>query len=238
MTQNILISQDQPAAGMLSFNDILGDGIGSMEVIQQCGDDKMIVNAARVSFGADNKLPLTQGDERLIKYLVEHHHTSPFEHNLLTVKVKLPLNIGEQWLRHRIGWSYNKESGRYIELSEPEFYIPVKFRMQSSNNRQASIDADADPFGTNALDMRLHCKKSVEIYKAMIEDGVAKEQARMVLPQALYMSMYATCNLNSLMHFVRLRDHEGAQWEMQCYSRALKEIAKHYWPVAMSALEN
>lgn len=223
---------------MLSFNNVLGDNIGSVQVIQQCGNDKLIVNAARVSFGSDNDLPLTNGDERLIKYLVEHHHTSPFEHNLLTVKVKLPLNIGEQWLRHRIGWSYNKESGRYIKLGEAQFYIPQMFRTQSKDNRQASTAVDADPFGTNSLDMRMHCEASVKIYNAMIADGVAREQARMVLPQALYMSMYATCNLNSLMHFVRLRDHEGAQWEMQQYAQVLKQIAHHYWPVAMSALES
>ena len=81
------------------ITNILGDNVGSIEVIQQVGDDKMIANAARVSFAKDNAGDLTASDEKLIQYLVKHKHTSPFEHNLLTLKVKLPMPIGEQWLR-------------------------------------------------------------------------------------------------------------------------------------------
>lgn len=220
----------------IDLNNILGDGIGSIQVIQQVGNDKMIANAARVSFAQDNDKDLTAGDERLIKYLVEHRHTSPFEHNLLTVKVKLPMPIGEQWLRHRVGWSYNKESGRYIELSNPEFYRPRAFRKQSSNNRQASIDEYVPSQQHIEQEVDNFNLAAVDLYNHLIKVGVAKEQARLVLPSGLYMSMYATCNLNSLMHFVRLRDHEGAQWEMQQYARALKQIAKEYWPVALAAL--
>ena len=84
---------------MIDLNNILGDNIGNMEVIQQVGNDKMIVNAARVSYGPDTKGEINARDTKLVRRLVKDHHTSPFEHNLLTVKVRLPLNIGEQWLR-------------------------------------------------------------------------------------------------------------------------------------------
>lgn len=226
---------------MQSFCNVLGDGIGSLEVIQQCGNDTMIVNAARVSHRNDVGLHLSMGlnakDVKLIKFLVDNNHTSPLEHNLLTLKVKLPINIGEQWLRHRIGWSYNKESGRYIDMAvrEPEFYIPTMFRTQSKSNRQASIGEDADIMGIHRHDMIEHFKMAVLLYKAMVQDGVAKEQARMVLPQALYMSMYATCNLHSLLHFIQLRDKPDAQWEMQQYAKALQSVAENYWPVTMEA---
>lgn len=228
---------------MIDLNNILGDGIGNMQLIQQVGDDKMIVNAARVSYGQDTEGELTARDAKLIRRLVRDHHTSPFEHNLLTVKVRLPLNIGEQWLRHRIGWSYNKQSGRYIDMTDPvfqpEFYIPVKFRQQSQTNHQGSVDGafskqENEVFGM--LEANLF-KKCVDLYNDLVEQGVAKEQARMVLPQALYMSMYVTCNLASLMHFVHLRSHENAQWEMQQYAMALLQIAKEFWPYSITALE-
>lgn len=228
---------------MIDLTNILGDNIGNMEVIQQVGNDKMIVNAARVSYGRDTKGEINARDAKLVRRLVKDHHTSPFEHNLLTVKVRLPLNIGEQWLRHRIGWSYNKQSGRYIDMTnpvfQPEFYIPMKFRGQSDINHQGSVEAAFSKDETEDLQFKLFSayQESFRLYTDLIETGVAKEQARMVLPQALYMSMYATCNLNSLMHFVKLRDHDGAQWEMQQYARALLQIAKEYWPYAITALE-
>ena len=121
----------------------------------------------------------------------------------------------------------------------PQFYIPVEFRQQSQTNHQGSVGGNftqADNAYFRALESQLFTK-SIDLYNLLVESGVAKEQARMVLPQALYMSMYATCNLNSLMHFVKLRDHDGAQWEMQQYARALLQIAKEYWPFAITALE-
>jgi thymidylate synthase (FAD) len=224
---------------MIDLNNILGDYLGKMEVIQQVGDDKMAVNAARVSLANDGMEDmLTFSDRRLINYLVRHEHGSPFEHNLLTVKVKLPLNIGEQWIRHRAGWSYNKESGRYINLSNPEFYVPVIFRRQSSDNRQASEgEVDSHYNEIARITMSVNNNDAVADYQKLIAMGIAKEQARLLLPQSLYMSMYATCNLRSLMHFVKLRDHEGAQWEMQQYAKALKQIAQQYWPVSIAAME-
>lgn len=228
--------------------DPLNDGKSSLEVIQQCGSDKMIVNAARVSYAKDVGNNFTDKDAKLIKYLIDHRHTSPLEHSMLTIKVKLPLNIGEQWLRHRMA-SYNKQSGRYIDLSEmePDFYHPYPFRKQSENNRQASVEVAQslgehfdmlDPTGIMHYDWDRHCEAAMSLYRFMIDNGVAKEQARMILPQCTYMSMYATANLHSWLHFISLRDKPDAQWEIQQYAKCVREVIKKYWPVTLAAFDS
>lgn len=234
----------QPTLNKYIYDNILGDGIGNLEVIQFCGTEKMIVNAARVSHRKDclDNPELLTDDIKLIKFLIEHRHTSPLEHTLLTIKVKLPMPIGEQWLRHRMA-SYNKESGRYIELTEPEFYVPTEFRGQSKSNRQASYRPPQqddmivdyfDPWGIYKSDMKKHFEMAKRLYNDMITAGIAKEQARMVLPQGTYMSMYATANLHSWLHFITLRNAPDAQWEMQQYAQAVESVLSEIWPNALA----
>ena len=119
----------------------LSDGIGTVVLVQHVGDDKMIVNAARVSFGGDSDAPLTGRDEKLIAYLLKHKHGSPFEHNLITFKVVCPIFVDRQLVRHRVGVSKNEISGRYVELQERD-YMPGQFRKQAPSNRQASMEDD------------------------------------------------------------------------------------------------
>ena len=117
--------------------DLYGDGIGRVELVQSMGTDLTIVNSARVSFGKEKK-ELDDKDKKLIKYLVEHRHTSTFEHNLVTFRFKVPLFIRSQHHRHRT-WSYNEISRRYTSF-DMEFYHPGTFRSQHASNRQASTD--------------------------------------------------------------------------------------------------
>lgn len=208
-----------------------------MELIQHVGDDKTIVNAARVSFGGDSNKPITSQDKRLIEYLLRHKHGSPFEHNLITFKIVAPIFIARQWMRHRVGVSYNEISGRYVEVKE-NCYIPAEFRQQAKNNRQASIDADDQldqDFAHRIWDAAYTASK--QAYDLLLDIGVTREQARGILPQAMFTEFYFTCNVRSLLHFVVLRDHAGAQWEIQQYAQAMSTVLMRLFPTTFAAFD-
>ena len=213
----------------------LNDGIGSVALVQHVGDDKGIVNAARVSFGQDNDEPLSDRDAKLIGYLLREHHGSPFEHNLITFKIVYPIFIDRQMVRHRVGVSKNEVSGRYVEMQE-RAYVPTQFRQQAKSNRQASVEA-AEGFpqdkASEVYQQAWH--GAFEAYQSLLELGVTREQARGVLPLSLYTESYYTFNLRSLFHFVGLRDHAGAQWETQQYAQAMRTLAEGIFPVSFGA---
>lgn len=215
------------------------DNIGHISLVQCMGTDLTIVNAARVSFGVE-KSELDDRDKKLIKYLINHKHTSTLEHNFATFVIEVPLFIRSQHHRHRT-WSYNEISRRYTDY-DMKFYYPSLFRTQSKSNRQASTDELVDPniftgFGGegSATDVvREHCNDSMELYEKLIKGGVAREQARMILPQNLYTKYYASANLNNILKFIELRLHEGAQWEIQQLAKGMLEIIVNIWPYATS----
>jgi thymidylate synthase (FAD) len=219
--------------------NLYGDGIGKVSYIQHVGDDKMIVNAARVSFGGDNQGDLSPRDKKLIKYLVEHKHTSPFEHNSITFMFEVPMFVRAQHMRHRT-WAYNEISRRYTEV-DLKFYEPKEFRTQHKSNRQASnaeelIDPEItwDKGRASAL-VHNHHKASLRLFDDLIAGGVCREQARGVLPQNLYTRYYGTVNLSNLIKFIDLRIHEGAQWEIQKVAEACLDIATEIWPFSVGA---
>lgn len=220
--------------------DLYGDGIGSVSLVAHIGNDKTIVNSARVSFGRDNKRDLVERDQKLIKYLVKHKHTSTLEHNVVTLMFEVPLFVRSQHMRHRT-WSYNEISRRYTDV-DMKFYVPQGFRTQHESNRQASKDILVDPvvdndlpdFTASSLVMKHH-KDSLKLYNRLLSGGVCREQARGVLPQNLYTRYYATVNLNNLLKFIDLRLHEGAQWEIQQVAKACLDIATELWPFTVSA---
>jgi len=224
---------------------LYNDQIGRVSYVDHMGSDLTIVNSARVSFG-NTKDELDDRDKRLVKYLVKHKHTSTFEHNVVTFKFVVPLFIRSQHHRHRT-WSYNEISRRYTDKGM-EFYLPRVFRTQHKSNRQASnpedlIDPKAWPedsiLAKSSLTMsdllRIRTNECLGTYNDMIERGVCREQARMVLPQNLYTEYYGTCNLSNLLKFIDLRTHEGAQWEIQKVAEACLEIASDLWPVAVES---
>ena len=228
---------------MINKVDLYGDGIGTVEYVEHMGSDLTIVNSARVSFGK-HKDELDEKDKKLINYLVQHKHTSTFEHNVVTFRFVVPLFIRSQHHRHRT-WSYNEISRRYTDF-DLRFYEPETFRTQHKSNRQASnIDA-IDPviypdlsdkeFGITASEvMKAHHKKSLNLYNTLIKSGVCREQARGVLPQNLYTEYYGTVNLSNLLKFISLRTHEGAQWEIQQVANACLSIAESLWPTAVNS---
>jgi thymidylate synthase (FAD) len=208
------------------------------------GNDLTIVNAARVSFGK-HKQELDNKDKKLINYLVDHRHTSTFEHNVATFRFIVPLFVRSQHHRHRT-WSYNEISRRYTD-ENLRFYEPTAFRTQHKSNRQASnIEEMIDPimvpdlsnsdYGVHASQrISDHHKISVNLYNDLMTKGVCREQARGVLPQNMYTEYYGTCNLNNLIKFIDLRTHEGAQWEIQQVAYACLDIATELWPTAVHA---
>ncbi|MEW6420577.1 MAG: FAD-dependent thymidylate synthase [Deinococcota bacterium] len=213
----------------------LGDATGSVALIQHVGDDKMITNAARVSFGGDSNAPLNERDEKLIRYLLRHEHGSPFEHNLLTFKIVCPIFVDRQLVRHRVGVSKNEISGRYVEMPERNF-TPSSFRKQAPSNRQASVADDGTLDQAAATRVWEDAwRNAFGAYQELLRLGVTREQARGVLPLSLYTESYYTFNLRSLLHFLELRDHAGAQWETRLYARAMAELAEPLFPVTFRA---
>ena len=213
----------------------LSDGIGMVALVQHSGDDKMVVRAARVSFGGDSDAPLTGRDEKLIAYLLKHKHGSPFEHNLITFKVICPIFVDRQLVRHRVGVSKNEVSARYIEVQERD-YKPAQFRKQAKSNRQASVEDDGTLDQSLARDIWASASETAfKAYHQLLELGVTREQARGVLPLSLYTESYYTFNVRSLLHFLELRDHEGAQFETRLFARAMAELAEPLFPVTFAA---
>ena len=229
---------------MMKKIELYEDGIGSVEYISHMGSDLSIVNAARVSFGSE-KEELDDKDKKLINYLVKHNHTSPFEHCAITMRFTVPLFIRSQHHRHRT-WSYNEISRRYTSV-DMEFYEPSEFRTQHKSNRQAStetlVNPDlsdvtglcAHPLNTASKAVREHHKSSMRLYQKLMDKGVCREQARGVLPQNLYTQYYGTTNLHNLFKFISLRQHEGAQWEIQLVADACFELASQHFPVSTEA---
>ena len=217
--------------------ELYDDDIGVVEYVSHMGTDLSVVNAARVSFGKE-KHELDEGDIKLIRYLIKHHHTSTLEHNVVTLRFKVPLFVRSQHHRHRT-WSYNEISRRYTDINI-EFYEPRAFRTQHESNRQASnVGGLINPVlscGSDCNEMvSLHHQTSMDLYERMIESGVCREQARGVLPQNMYTEYYGTVNMNNLIKFAELRLHPGAQWEIQQVARACLDIAKKLWPETIKA---
>jgi thymidylate synthase (FAD) len=212
--------------------DILGDGIGSIKLIDWMGDDLRAVNAARVSFNRHSKGP--EKDKELINYLMEQGHHSPFEHILFTFYVKCPLIVARQWLRHRT-WKYNEVSRRYTS-QEIQFYFPTKWRGQNVINKQGSsgeFSEEANELFDDELQIALQA--AMQVYKNLLAAGVSREMARMALPVNLYTSFYATVDLRNLFGFLKQRLDEHAQWEIRQYAEAILDIIRTIAPWSVEA---
>lgn len=207
------------------------------------GVDKVVADAARVSFMSDTPEleELSPRDKKLIGYLAEHRHTSPFEHCTMSFKVKVPMYVAKQHMRHRT-WSYNEVSRRYTSESI-EFYNPKVFREQHKNNRQASVEKENFDPEINAIHgatmiwplkasdaIASHSKASLKLYHDLLSAGVAREQARSVLPQSLYTEYWATANLLNVIKFLKLRLAEDAQWEIRVMAQAMAEYVQEKFP--------
>lgn len=211
--------------------DPLGDGISLLSLVRTAGSDLDIVNAARVSYGKESEQFNTR-DEKLIHYLLSHGHTSPFEHSHIVFQVKLPIFIARQWMRHRVGVSYNEVSGRYTQIPL-EFYIPKKWRVPDKKNRQGSIEKNVNDEHELFASYRNVLDLCGQTYQQLLQAGIAKELARGLLPLCTYTQFIFTCNLVSLFHFIKLRYDYHAQWEIQRYAKGMLELAQVHFPISV-----
>ncbi len=207
---------------------------GFVRLIDFMGGDETVVLAARVSTGKG--LKGEEQDRKLINYLMQHKHETPFEHSVFQFHISCPLFVARQWFRHRVA-SYNERSGRYVEY-EDEFYLPERLRLQAKSNKQASEFGEI-PNEQELLRMIQETYELVyERYKKLLAAGVARELARSVLPLSLYTQFYWTINARSLMNFINLRADVGAQWEIRQYAEAIAKIFKAKMPWTWEAFVN
>lgn len=222
---------------------------GFIRVIDYMGTDASIVQAARVSYGRGTKK--TQEDAGLIKYLLRHRHTTPFEMCEIKLHIKLPIFIARQWIRHRTA-NVNEYSGRYSILDK-EFYIPApdKLAAQSVSNRQGRGDVLEGEEAQRALEiLKSGSEKAYADYIEMLnsdedgtvhdesKQGLARELARMNLPVNFYTQWYWKVDLHNLMHFLALRADDHAQYEIRVYAEAMLDILKKWVPTTYEAFMN
>jgi thymidylate synthase (FAD) len=196
--------------------------------------DLAVVNGARVSFNQESD-EMTDRDAGLIRFLVRERHGSPFEHGYFRFLVKAPLFVVREHHRHRAGHSYNEWSGRYSKM-DAEFYIPDNVRTQVGKPGSYSFEPVDDLVRDEARrEIEENAQRAFEAYERMLEQGVAKEVARAVLPLSTYTKYYWSCNPRSLMHFCGLRNHENAQYEIRQYAAAAETFLERLMPITHAA---
>lgn len=206
-------------------------------LIKSMGDDLTVVNAARVSF-SKKSLEFCEADEKLIKYLAKHNHWTPFSHVMIQVHIKMPFFIVREWYRHNVGFSRNEVSRRYVQ-SDPEFFLP-RFRMapeksikQGSGN-EANEEDNAE-WGDALLD---HNEDAASLYKAFLAQGMAPEQARLVLPMNAFTEFIETASLYAYARLYNLRKPgTNAQKEIQSYAVKIDEVCSTVAPHSWKALK-
>jgi thymidylate synthase (FAD) len=212
---------------------------GFVELIDMFGDELTIVNAARVSFG-NQRDELRASDLKLMKYLHQHKHFSPFRHLMFRFRIKAPEFVMRQLYKHVVGietsssyptkdHAWNEISGRYKPVES--YYIPYIWRCQSNDSKQASDGQ------LNEIDNEIACQlfnetisNNIDTYNRLLELGVAKEQARIILPLNQYTEIYWTCSAQAVFNFIELRDDEHSQHEIRVYAQALKTLIRSKIP--------
>lgn len=225
-------------------NDVLDHGfVRLIDVMPRISDDgtgdSAITQAARVSYGKGTKT--VNQDRGLIRYLMRHKHTSPFEQAEIKIHAKMPIFVARQWVRHRTA-SLNEYSGRYSEMSD-EFYIPnvERIQTQSKTNKQGT-DGNGEFSLSTQMIMQLKMKESTENsfkeYKYYLNTDMSRELARINLPLSNYTEWYWKVNLLNLFRFLQLRMDSHAQYEIQEYANAIYKMVKPIFPLACEAFEN
>ncbi len=211
---------------------------GFVRLIDYMGGDESIVQSARVSYGKGTKT--VNEDRGLIRYLMRHMHTTPFEMVELKFHVKLPIFVARQWIRHRTA-NVNEYSGRYSVMKD-EFYVPEHqaIHFQSLRNKQGRREEDVPPELRQKVLAILTSsqEKLYDEYEQMLESDIARELARINLPLSLYTEWYWKIDLHNLFHFLRLRIDPHAQYEIRVYGEAMAEITKRVAPMAWEAFED
>ena len=226
-----------PEAEQLLDQEIKVLDHGFVRLVDYMGGDERIVQAARVSYGEGTKA--VRRNAALIDYLLAHAHTSPFEHVVLEIHCKMPIFVARQWIRHRTA-RINEISGRYSVMKD-EFYLPPEDQVsfQSKDNKQGR-DPSEVPAELRQKVLDLLKKDQGQVYASyqqMLNDGIAKELARINLPLSLYTEWYWQMDLHNLFHFLALRMDAHAQWEIRKYGEAIAILAKAVAPMAYEAFD-
>ena len=217
---------------------------GFVQYVAHMGDDLMVVNAARVSFnkmsemGDDNRL--NPKDEKLIRYLAKHNHWTPFAHPQITLRIKAPISIRTQLFKHKVGFVENEVSRRYVK-DEPEYYMPNWRSAPTDGAKQGSsgfMDKTDHPVNRmlRDADYQQVCRMAIIRYNTMIDEGVAPEQARFILPQGMYTEWWWTGSLSAYARVYRQRSDPHAQWEVRQYADAISAIIEPLFPVSWKVL--
>jgi thymidylate synthase (FAD) len=233
-----------PSANSLFLcQNVLGDGKSWIELQDMMphpstgvSPDLTVANAARVSFLGEAKG--TERDRKLLHYLLKHRHTTPFEQVEFKFRVRAPVIVWWQWVRHRT-WHFNAQSGRYTPFREDDFYIPSAWRRQSASNKQGSEGA-LDPDASQALHQKLTqtAGEGFRLYQEALAMGVAREQARLFLPAwSSYYIFVCKVDAWNLMHFLRLRMADDAQWEIRQYALAMHSMFRNHMPWTAEAFD-
>ena len=205
-----------------------------VEYVDHLGSDINVVNAARVSFAKEVKEFDLEKDTKLINYLARHNHFTPLAHTAVTIRVKAPIFIARQFVKHQIGLVWNEESRRYID-EEPEFYLPKMLRGRPVNAKQGSSgDLESSELFTQM--MLTETKNCLDLYNRLLEGNVAPEQARMVLPQNTMTNWMWTGSLVAFSRVVKLRVDEHAQKEAQELGWLINDVVAPLYPVSWKAL--
>jgi thymidylate synthase (FAD) len=210
---------------------------GFVRLVDVMGDDSAIVQAARVSYGAGTKA--INEDRGLIRYLMRHRHTTPFEMVEFKFHLKMPIFVARQWVRHRMA-SINEYSARYSEMKD-EFYFPNTddVRKQSKVNKQGSGVASETEVARDWMQwLRIGCSAQFYDYMGAIKHGIARELARIGLPLNVYTEMYWKIDLHNLLHFLNLRMDKHAQKEIRDFANVIAGIVKQQCPLAYEAFED
>jgi len=217
--------------------NVTGGGFVRLDMCM--GDDASVVNAARVSFAKQRELEeLSEADKGLINFLMRERHGTPFEHNAFRFHVKCPIFVAREWFRHRIG-SFNEFSARYSEVPN-EFFTPTIEEIRGQVGKPGSYSFETlDPsIAKDAVTWIADWnEQAYKLYKELLELGVAKEVARVVLPVSMMTQFYWTVNARSLMNFLSLRTHETAQYDIRQYANAVLELSRGEMPVTFESWE-
>lgn len=212
------------------------DGIGFVELIDTFGDDLTVVNAARVSFNKESH-EIKPADEKLIKYLADHQHVTPFFHPQARFRIKMPIFVAREWYRHQIGFARNEVSRRYVD-SKAECWVPAaeELRARDPKLKQGSRPDPIADAVTAHNEIETFMTDAVTFYEKLLADGIAPEVARCVLPQSMYTEFIETGSLAAYARLCGLRRSADAQKEICTYAGGLASLLTPQFPVSWGAL--
>jgi thymidylate synthase (FAD) len=205
-----------------------------VELLEVFGNDLTVVNAARVSLGKEVS-EFTEKDAKLCKYLADHNHNSPFFHPQARFRLRMPIWMAREWFRHTIGFSRNEMSRRYVD-EPPTFHLPAEIRTRAPSKKQGSNDDVHTDNEFLRKCMTESCTDAMTMYKALLEQGVCPEQARMILPQNMMTEFIETGSLAAYSRLCNLRLGPDAQKEIQDVARMVSNLLVDKFPSTWSVL--